>query len=274
MGKGRKPTGEDPKAARKRYRKKYYESHKDSIEAYNKAWKLAHPEKAKEMADRSRAKNIATAAAWRKSEAGRAYAREYTREYRRLHPKPKTVRQPRPPIVKEPKQESAAQREHRHEIERKSHEKHRDERIETARLRREANREIIRQKDAAYRAKNIEAVRERSRKWAKQNRANHPVEDKIQKHARRAKERGGGGHFTKQQIADLYQRQKQKCANCKKHISDAVGREKYHIDHVMPIARGGSSLIENIQLLCPHCNHTKHAQHPDEWAKRNGKLFC
>ena len=44
-------------------------------------------------------------------------------------------------------------------------------------------------------------------------------------------------------------------------------------DHVMPLKLGGQHVIENIQLLCPSCNHKKSAMHPDKWAAKLGKLF-
>lgn len=38
--------------------------------------------------------------------------------------------------------------------------------------------------------------------------------------------------------------------------------EPLTIDHIKPIARGGSNELENMQLLCGMCNHTKGAQYP------------
>lgn len=34
----------------------------------------------------------------------------------------------------------------------------------------------------------------------------------------------------------------------------------YHIDHAMPLARGGDNAFGNLQLLCPNCNHSKGAR--------------
>ena len=44
-------------------------------------------------------------------------------------------------------------------------------------------------------------------------------------------------------------------------------REKYHLDHINPISKGGLNVDENIQILCPACNLSKGAKDPMEWIK-------
>lgn len=44
-----------------------------------------------------------------------------------------------------------------------------------------------------------------------------------------------------------------KCMHCKKTPPEVV----LHIDHVLPVSRGGSSKYENLQFLCSKCNLTK-----------------
>ena len=81
--------------------------------------------------------------------------------------------------------------------------------------------------------------------------------------------------FTVAELEDLFKRQGGKCANCKTKVTWEGGPKHFHIDHVMPLAREGSSNnVENIQLLlCRWCNSKKKAKHPDEWARENGLLF-
>jgi 5-methylcytosine-specific restriction endonuclease McrA len=41
--------------------------------------------------------------------------------------------------------------------------------------------------------------------------------------------------------------------------------QSYHIDHMIPLSRGGSNWPSNLQLLCPRCNLSKHAMTDEEW---------
>jgi hypothetical protein len=44
------------------------------------------------------------------------------------------------------------------------------------------------------------------------------------------------------------------CQQCGKYMPDGVG---LHIDHIIPICKGGKSVISNLQVLCSKCNGTK-----------------
>lgn len=38
-----------------------------------------------------------------------------------------------------------------------------------------------------------------------------------------------------------------------------------HIDHVIPMARGGKSILENLTVACLRCNSSKGSKTPEEW---------
>ena len=76
------------------------------------------------------------------------------------------------------------------------------------------------------------------------------------------------GSYPKEYPSILYSLQRGRCINCKKSLND-----KYHIDHIQPVAKGGTNYHWNLQLLCPSCNCRKHAKDPIVWANENGRLL-
>lgn len=63
--------------------------------------------------------------------------------------------------------------------------------------------------------------------------------------------------------------QRHRCVNCAADLRQ-VG---YHLDHILPLSKGGANQDSNTQLLCPTCNLSKHAKDPIEWAQANGRLL-
>jgi 5-methylcytosine-specific restriction endonuclease McrA len=69
----------------------------------------------------------------------------------------------------------------------------------------------------------------------------------------RRHERSKGHSFTVARVRQLLTLQKGRCAICGKPM-DLTG---YHIDHIIPLARGGLNNDANIQLTHPKCNLRK-----------------
>lgn len=53
-------------------------------------------------------------------------------------------------------------------------------------------------------------------------------------------------------------RERGKCAQCSVDIVLELD-EEHHIDHIVPLARGGSNDLVNLQVLCEKCNLLKSA---------------
>jgi len=101
---------------------------------------------------------------------------------------------------------------------------------------------------------NPDKVKQARDEW----RVKNPHRWMVDTHARRARTRG---RFTQRRVSQLKQDQSGKCVYCPTPL------DKFHIDHIMPLALGGSNTDDNIQLLCPKCNLRKHSKHPDVFAK-------
>lgn len=142
-----------------------------------------------------------------------------------------------------------------------------------------ANPERRKEIRAKWIANNLEKMRAIRKEWKLKNKEKvkadkaqwmriHPEVRVSIEAARRARKVGAGGRFTRQEIDELHAKQKGKCAIC---CVSLLG--KFHRDHIVPIALGGTSDIGNIQLLCQPCNSRKGAKHPIDYAKQIGMLL-
>lgn len=106
--------------------------------------------------------------------------------------------------------------------------------------------------DQEYRdKKNAQKLRAYYENPAQRNR--HLTSVKINVHRRRALIRALIEHFTAAEWRDLCARYGDRCLSCG-HTG------KLTPDHVVPLSRGGSNTIDNIQPLCLRCNLRKHAR--------------
>lgn len=69
---------------------------------------------------------------------------------------------------------------------------------------------------------------------------------------RRAKEKLAEGSHTGADIQRLLEGQGHCCAACRCCVKGG-----YEVDHIVPIAKGGSNWPNNIQILCASCNRRK-----------------
>jgi hypothetical protein len=106
-----------------------------------------------------------------------------------------------------------------------------------------------------YRDANRESIREKGRAYAIAHRAEHNASHRK----RMANLEQNGGTLTARDIQNQHDQQKGKCYWCHKKL------EKYHVDHVIPIIRGGSNDPSNIVIACPFCNISKGSKTVEEW---------
>jgi len=117
----------------------------------------------------------------------------------------------------------------------------------------------------------LKAHRERGRKYDKARYSNperrakvrlanrktkhlHPERVAECRRIRRARRRGADtdGHTR----AEVFERDGGRCQMCGVILSP----DNWHEDHIVPLARGGSDLLENCQATCPPCNLSKGAR--------------
>lgn len=122
----------------------------------------------------------------------------------------------------------------------------------------------------AWRSANPDRKRAYGREYMRMRRADDPNMSATAARNRRARIRGNGGRHTAKDIEAILVRQKYKCAECLTSVKSSKCR---HVDHIMPIALGGSNWPSNLQVLCPKCNMSKNARHPADFARLRGRLL-
>lgn len=131
---------------------------------------------------------------------------------------------------------------------RRSYEKNREKVLERTKKRREAGY------NKRYYEDNKEKFLASVKNWIKRN----PERRNVYRQNRRAGTKGG----TKpSDINRMLIEQSCRCTICKVDFSDTG----YHIDHIIPVTRGGMNDPSNLQLLCPTCNRKKGNKTMDEF---------
>lgn len=145
------------------------------------------------------------------------------------------------------------------------------------------NRNEILARKAKYVSENAEKIRaqqalsysnnkEKRRDWQAAYQASNPEKVLAKVRNRRARKLNAEGAHTIADVRRIFEHQRGLCANCHTKLFKS-GKQTFHVDHITPLAKGGSNWPSNLQCLCPACNMNKSAKDPIEWANQNGKLL-
>src|SRR6267154_2262929 len=104
-----------------------------------------------------------------------------------------------------------------------------------------------------YRDKHKDRVIARKKRYRETHLDQYKAQCRSTRHNRRARIRKAEGKHTTADVRKQYERQKGRCYYCKVKVGT-----KYQVDHVIPLAKGGSNGPENLVIACPTCNHSKH----------------
>jgi len=115
-----------------------------------------------------------------------------------------------------------------------------------------------------YTAKAREANTERHRKWRYAN----PDKWAAVVRTRSARKRACAGYVSSSEMYKWTAAQKKVCHWCGVRCA-----HNFHVDHIMPLKRGGGHELRNLCIACPTCNSRKNAKHPIDFAREMGKLL-
>lgn len=117
---------------------------------------------------------------------------------------------------------------------------------------RKANPELHREEQRKHYAKHKGRVKDRIYSFRKE----HPYKEVVHRQRRRTRLTQAGGSFTEQEWFTLCFACGFKCLRCGEELPLTV-------DHVVPVSKGGTSYLHNIQPLCLACNLKKKAKTVD-----------
>ena len=104
-----------------------------------------------------------------------------------------------------------------------------------------------------------EAYRAWQKRFRDKNRDRYREMMRAGKATRKARKAANGGRCTVADIEKMKSAQGGLCRWCRQPYG------RFHVDHVIPIARGGSSDPSNLVLSCSRCNQRRGSKLVEEW---------
>ena len=124
----------------------------------------------------------------------------------------------------------------------------------------DANRDKVRQAQRRWREHNKEKQQAATARWAYE----HPDKVRQRTNRRRARKTGAIGFYSVDQLRARAEVYGFMCAYCRSAPAQCM-------DHVIPLARGGTNWPSNHRPACNACNSSKGAKLPSEWLPTKGQ---
>lgn len=116
------------------------------------------------------------------------------------------------------------------------------------------NRERIIENQKRYYENNKEKVIEYRKKYQRSEIGLLKMKVKLQRRRLQAR-MTNDKTINDSSIQELFEKQDKKCALCKKELT--LLSKLTHLDHIIPLVKGGVHSIKNIQITCSRCNLSK-----------------
>lgn len=166
----------------------------------------------------------------------------------------------------------AEHRKEANERSRRYNAEHREELIEYSHRWRQENPEKVAAQCRRYYERHREEVGRRTLRWqrehpekqaeyARLHRQRYPEKNREKTRVCRARKAGAVGFHAYEEFNVLCELVGWKCLCCgRPHVEFPLTE-----DHIVPISRGGSDDVSNIQPLCQHCNSVKSVKNTNYW---------
>jgi hypothetical protein len=148
-----------------------------------------------------------------------------------------------------------------------------------AKIRYKNNKNTVSLKNKEYYFKNKEKIKLKNKEWYKLNKEKVKIQKKIYlktkngkasiksgRNSYRAKKRSSSdGTVTTAALLQLAQKQNNKCYYCGTSIN--IEDKNTHLDHYIPLSKGGKHSIKNVVWSCSKCNLSKNNTLPNKFIK-------
>lgn len=153
------------------------------------------------------------------------------------------------------------------------------------------NKEILSEAKKKYKEKNKEQILKKAKDYYEKNKKelvkkrhlrylNNKEKAKQYYDAYRKTEKGKMIDINRKHIKRTAIKNGASCSDVMEIIKKAkncywcgVKLEKVHIDHYIPLSKGGKHIINNLVISCPSCNMAKGAKDPYQFANKIGRLL-
>ena len=129
----------------------------------------------------------------------------------------------------------------------------------------EGNKPAVLANKARYYIENRERLIVNARRNGKVYRQNNPETIRAKDSRRRARLLNAEGTHTAAEIKELAHRQANLCFYCHTPFFNGNLKQDRHVEHKIPLSRGGADSIDNIVLSCSRCNYEKSTKTHEEF---------
>lgn len=116
----------------------------------------------------------------------------------------------------------------------------------------------------AWGTANPDAIRSKGKRYRKA----HPERLRAKNQNRRARFLAAPGTFSAADVARQLKKQSTRCYWCRNPLT------KYHVDHKIALARGGTNYPSNLVCACPRCNSLKGTLTPGAFRAKLRRIQC
>ena len=135
------------------------------------------------------------------------------------------------------------------------------------------NKDKIKKNTKEYQENNKEKVREYKKEYRSRDKTKNMMKEYLKEYQKNNKDKmifyssqrrvlraGNGGSYTQEQYREMLEYFEYKCAYTGESIEDNL-----HIDHIIPVSKGGTSYIWNLIPVTPSANMSKSNKNIEDW---------